>query len=649
MYFIFAILGLSFLIFIHELGHYLMAKRVGMRVETFAIGFGRPIFSWVYNDEKWQIGWLLFGGYVKIAGTDTDKDQDPYEVKDGFFGKGPWDRIKVAFMGPFVNLVFAFGVFCILYAIGGQEKNFSEYTHKIGWVDPKSELYAQGIRPGDEIVSYNDQIFQGSKDHLYAPMTSGSSTMDVKGFKVDYATGEKKPFDLKINTYQHPESLEKGILTVGILNTASYVNYDKMPDGSLNPLPEGSPLFNSGIQYGDQIVSIDGERVFSLAEVNHILNEGLALLTIQRGNETKLARVPRVLVEEFKMDKFFREELIDWQFEAGLNGKKIQNLYMIPFNLTNDNIVENQIKFIDQDHETKAFPEHPFSDLVKPLQVGDKIIAVDGIPVSHASELLAKLQENRVAIIVQRNDTQDKSILWTEADKKFDNEVNAADLQKIVSSLGTKTPITSQGSLYLLNPVVPKMRSEFNVPADSQNLIAKQMSDQKKAIESIEDPDKRAALLRAFDSHQKQLLLGLPSVQDNKVNYNPGPVELFSSVFNEIWRTLKALFTGVLNPKWISGPVGIVQVVHDSWSLGIKQALFWLGAISLNLGLLNLLPIPMLDGGTIAISFIELITGRRLHPKTLEKIIMPFAFLLIGFFIFLTYNDLSRLFSGFFR
>src|SRR5271166_5372441 len=95
-YLILAIFGLSFLIFIHELGHYWMARRVGMRVETFSIGFGRPILSWVRDGVTWQIGWLLFGGFVRIAGTDTEKDTDPYKVPDGYFGKSPLDRIKVS-------------------------------------------------------------------------------------------------------------------------------------------------------------------------------------------------------------------------------------------------------------------------------------------------------------------------------------------------------------------------------------------------------------------------------------------------------------------------------------------------------------------------------------------------------------------------
>ena len=147
LYIIVAILGLSFLIFIHELGHYFMARRLGMRVETFSIGFGKPIYSWVRDGVKWQIGWILFGGFVKIAGMDTSEGRDLYEIKDGFFGKKPWDRIKVSFMGPFVNIVFALIAFTVLWSIGGREKNFSDYTRKIGWIDPKSELYIKGIRP----------------------------------------------------------------------------------------------------------------------------------------------------------------------------------------------------------------------------------------------------------------------------------------------------------------------------------------------------------------------------------------------------------------------------------------------------------------------------------------------------------------------
>jgi regulator of sigma E protease len=645
-YILLAILGLSFLIFIHELGHYFMARRVGMRVETFAIGFGRPIYSWVKDGVKWQIGWLLFGGYVKIAGVEPAEGQDPYQISDGFFGKSPWDRIKVAAMGPLVNLAFALLAFALLWSLGGREKNFVDFTSKIGWVDPNSELYADGVRPGDEIVSYGENSFQGAKDHVYAPMTA-SDHIIVKTLKVDYATGVKTPMEYTVPVYPHPASL-KGVLTAGITNPASYVIYDRLVDGRENPLPEGSPLKDSGIQYGDRIFWVDGEVVFSVPQLNNILSGDKVLLTIVRNGVTKLVRIPRVPVQELKLDSTFREELIDWQFESRLNNIRFQSLYALPYNLTNDAVVENAVKFIDADKQNEAFPAHPFSEVETQLLPGDKIIAVSGMPISHSADLLKALQTYRVNIIVERNPHALNSISsQTTADQDFDRQMDWSALKAIESSIGTANPIETQGDLVLLKPVAPKVQSEFALSSEKQALITAEFQERKKIIESIEDPERRSQELRILQKQEKRLLLGLPGIQDRRVSYNPGPTTLFFNVFEEIRRTLGALFSGSLNPKWISGPIGIVQVVQESSMSSLKEALYWLGAISLNLGILNLLPIPVLDGGTILMSLVEIVTRKRLPPKTLEKIVIPFAVLLIGFFIFLTYNDLSRLFQNF--
>lgn len=645
-YIFLAILGLSFLIFIHELGHYFMARRVGMRVETFAIGFGRPIYSWIKDGVKWQIGWLLFGGYVKIAGVDPTEGQDPYQISDGFFGKSPWDRIKVALMGPLVNLAFALVAFGLLWSLGGREKNFMDFTSKIGWVDPNSELYADGVRPGDEIVSYGENSFQGAKDHVYAPMTA-SDNIIVKTLKVDYGTGVKTPMEYNVAVYPHPAS-SKGVLTAGITQPASYVIYDRLADGRENPLPEGSPLKDSGIQYGDRIFWVDGEVVFSVQQLNNILSGDKVLLTIVRDGATKLVRIPRIPVQELKLDSAFREELIDWQFESHLNNIRFQSLYALPYNLTNDAVVENAVKFIDEDKQNEAFPAHPFSEVETQLLPGDKIIAVSGAPITHAAELLKALQTYRVNVIVERNPHVLNSISsQNSADKDFDRQMDWNALKAIESSIGTANPIETQGDLVLLKTVIPKVQSEFALSPEKQALIAAEFQERRKAIESIEDPERRSQELRNLQKLEKRLLLGLPGIQDRRVSYNPGPITLFSSVFEEIRRTLGALFSGSLNPKWISGPIGIVQVVQESSMGSLKEALYWLGAISLNLGILNLLPIPVLDGGTILMSLVEIVTRKRLPPKTLEKIVLPFAVLLIGFFIFLTYNDLSRIFQNF--
>lgn len=643
---ILAILGLSFLIFIHELGHYFMARRVGMRVETFAIGFGKPIYAWENDGVTWQIGWLPFGGYVKIAGTETDTDEDPYEISDGFFGKKPLDRIKVAFMGPLVNLLFAFVVFALLWSMGGREKNFSEYTNKVGWVDERSELFALGIRPGDEISSYNGDRYNSSKDHVHAPMISGED-IAIQGNRVDYKTGEKTPFSYVVNTYPHPRASDSGIVTAGILQPASYVLYDTLPSGAENPLPEGSPMADSGLQYGDRILWVDGEEIFSIEQLHNVINEGRALLTIQRGSETLLRHVPRVRVEELRPDTEFREELIDWQHESGLTKERIERLYAIPYNLTYDGVVEKPLRFIDEEVQAKAFPEYPFSPLDDALLPGDTIIAVDGNPINRSHEMFLQLQENRINIVVQRNPSQQTVISWENADASFDKGVDTTSLQKIAQSVGTGQTVTKAGDLVLLNSIVPKKWDQIILTPEKQALYASEIEQRKRLIEKISDSEKREQAMEIIKGQQDQLMLGIPGLRDRRVTYNPEPTTLFMNVFGEVWQTLLALFSGALNVKWLSGPIGIVNVVQTSWAVGIKEALYWLGLISLNLGFLNLLPIPVLDGGTIVLSFFEMVSGRQLRPKTLEKLIIPFAIVLIGFFLFLTYNDVMRIFGGF--
>ena len=118
-YIILAILGLGFLVFIHELGHFWMARRQGMKVEVFSIGFGRPIYSWMQNGVRWQVGWLPFGGYVRIAGMQREGSREPHEIAEGFYSKPPLQRIAVAAMGPLVNIFFALIAFIILNMAGG--------------------------------------------------------------------------------------------------------------------------------------------------------------------------------------------------------------------------------------------------------------------------------------------------------------------------------------------------------------------------------------------------------------------------------------------------------------------------------------------------------------------------------------------------
>ncbi|MEX1013356.1 MAG: site-2 protease family protein [Waddliaceae bacterium] len=641
LYIILAILGLSFLIFIHELGHYWVARRVGMRVETFSVGFGKPIYSWFRDGVKWQIGWLPFGGFVKIAGMDGDTKKDPYKISDGFFGKSPLDRIKVAFAGPFVNLLFAFLVFTVLWISGGRDKEFSEMTSRIGWLDPQSELYEQGIRPGDEIVAYEGHKLTTAKDHLQAPLLAGDQ-LSLDGYKVDVVSGNREPFQFNVKTYPHPLSMDKEVPTIGVLSSARYVIYDRLPGGKENPLPEGSPMNDSGLNYGDRVLWADGELIFSETQLSNNLNDDRVLMTIGRENTTFVARVPRVRVKEIYPDTEFREELTDWQFEAGLNGRHGSDLFTVPYNLTADGIVEGDLRFIDEEKAQEVFPKYLFSKVDEKLLPGDRILAVQGTPVKHSHEILSNLQEKQVQLIVQRDPEAIQEIHWEEADAEFFKNVDWMALNAITSNIGKPSQINSRGTLHLLNPVTPKKIGDLPNSQEARASVATTRTERLKEIEAIQDPEKRRHIQEAFDQMENRLYLGIPSIQDRAVTYNPNPLTQFSNIIFEMGRTLRSLFSGAMSPKYLAGPIGIVHMVHHSTMLGLKEALFWLGLISLNLGFLNLLPIPVLDGGTIVFSLFEIISGKKIKPKMMENLILPFAVLLIIFFVFLTYNDISR-------
>ncbi len=637
LFVVLAALGLGFLVFIHELGHYFMARRVGITVEAFSIGFGRAIKKWDRKGVEWRIGWLPFGGYVKMAGMEKQGDKQPYEVEGGFFNARPIDRIKVALAGPIVNLVFAFLVFCLIWGVGGRDKPYAEFSNRVGWVDQSSPLFKAGLRPGDIIKSYDAHPFASAKDHLYAAMLSGNS-VKVKGYHVDYPTRKKTPFRLNVQAYEDPRRAD-GVKTLGIIQPAQYLIYQPPPI-------EGSPMATSGIEKGDRLFWADGELIFSEEQLANIVNDGKALLTIKRGDQTLLARVPRVPIRELLLKDEAAGEVTDWHYESDIGGR-LNRASFIPYNLSSDGTVEDRIAFFDPDQELKYFPAIPRTDADRPLQVGDKIIAVDGMPMYGGAQIMHALQSHKVNIIVQRLDNGWPIVSWRDANRVFDSGVEWNDLQALTSSIGKATKVRTEGGLTLLRPVAPTTIARLAKLGGPASFIAKQLNEQRDQINAISDPVRRQEALKLLEQQEQRLMFGI-SLTDRKVAYNPSPAHLFSDVVIETYRTFEALILGYLNPKWLSGPVGIVQVMHYGWSVGFKEALFWLGVISLNLGLLNLLPIPVLDGGHICFSLWEVFTRKKIKAETMEKLIIPFVVLLIAFFIFVTYQDVTRLFKGFF-
>jgi len=395
-------------------------------------------------------------------------------------------------------------------------------------------------------------------------------------------------------------------------------------------------MSQSGIQVNDRVVWADGSLVFSTPQLSSLINEGSLLLTVQRADRIFHARVPRMQLASLDLSQKEKAEVDDWRFEASLK-KKMEELFVLPYLLNAQGVVEG---FFTAGYA--GFDErNPYA---LPLLKGDRILAVDGEEVASRKEILKKIQHHQVLLIVDRKEIP--KISWKEAEKVFDNFVAIDDLRAIVSTIGTSKIRSSSGALHLLKPIVPTTPNEM---AEKGDLMTKErlLLAQKK-IEQIPEGVEKQTARQELKKESSKLILGLP-LQDLQVNYNPDPFSLFFKSTAEMVKTFSSLLLGQLHPKWLAGPLGIVQIVHRSYEAGIKEVIYWFGVISLNLGFINLLPLPVLDGGYILLSFIEMVTKRRIKPKTLDRVIFPFFILLILAFLFVMYQDLMRLFGRFFH
>jgi regulator of sigma E protease len=146
---------LGVLVFVHELGHFLAAKRVGIRVLKFQLGFNPTIASFRRGDTEYGIGALPLGGYVKMAGESPEEPRTGRP--DEFLSKTKWQRFQVLIMGPAMNIGLAFVLTAIVLFQGAEVPAYEDQPPIVGAVLPGSVASGADIRPGDRIVSVADR------------------------------------------------------------------------------------------------------------------------------------------------------------------------------------------------------------------------------------------------------------------------------------------------------------------------------------------------------------------------------------------------------------------------------------------------------------------------------------------------------------
>jgi regulator of sigma E protease len=170
------IVGLSFMVFVHELGHFLAAKSMGVRVHTFSIGFGKKFLRVKRGDTEYCLSVIPFGGYVAMAGENPD--EGGYGATDEFQSKSVPARIFIAVAGPAANILFALALLFGLNLAGVQEPKPGLV---VGHVESESAGAKAGVLPGDEILAF-----------------AGKPMRDWEQFVQEGALSGEKPHPLRI-------------------------------------------------------------------------------------------------------------------------------------------------------------------------------------------------------------------------------------------------------------------------------------------------------------------------------------------------------------------------------------------------------------------------------------------------------------------
>ena len=146
-----ALIIIAILILFHELGHFIAARRIGIPVHEFSLGFGYKLLSTKKGETEYSLRLIPLGGFVRMAGEEPGDMENP----DGFNARTPFEKMRVAFAGPFMNFVLAILIFIYTFAVIGVAQPVNEAI--IGEVVKDKPAYQAGLKSGDKIVAINDK------------------------------------------------------------------------------------------------------------------------------------------------------------------------------------------------------------------------------------------------------------------------------------------------------------------------------------------------------------------------------------------------------------------------------------------------------------------------------------------------------------
>ena len=276
---------LGILVFIHELGHFIMAKLSGVGVLKFSLGFGPKIIGIKRGETEYLISALPLGGYVKMVGESTDEEVKPEENEKSFANKPISKKAAIVVAGPIMNLVLAFVLLPLIYLIGIQIPAYLDKEPIIGYVVKGEIADKAGLKKGDIILSIDDESIKNWEGLNTAIISNPNRSLKLK---------IKRDEGLKEILFTPEASSRTGGGIAGFLPPVS---------PAVGGLNKGLPADKAGLKIGDTILSVNGVKIDHWIELQQAIQNNKAeekLLLIKRGSETFTVGIKPELNEDIK-------------------------------------------------------------------------------------------------------------------------------------------------------------------------------------------------------------------------------------------------------------------------------------------------------------------------------------------------------------
>jgi regulator of sigma E protease len=267
---------LGVLVTFHEFGHYWVARRCGVKVLRFSVGFGKAIWKRIGKDgTEYQVAMIPLGGYVKMLDA-REGEVDPALAGQEFTGKPVWQRIAIVAAGPGFNLIFTLFAFWLMFLVGKPD------VAPLIAAAPQSIAAEAGVRTGDRILSVNGHAVATYSDSMDL-VVNGLLGRDPLPMQVRGTDGAVRNLVLPLNQLPAGQALDQYLDKLGL-------KLAPIPPVVATVLP-GKPASVAGMQGGDRIVSINGQVVENYEDFQRMVPQEAAksptlAILVQRGGQT---------------------------------------------------------------------------------------------------------------------------------------------------------------------------------------------------------------------------------------------------------------------------------------------------------------------------------------------------------------------------